>query len=337
MSGRARQGAVGRPAAEPFVADDRGRFEASASRAVRDRFELTRSPRAEDTAARTATRGRPSEYDFFTLSTKLRAVYDSLEDWARARDIVEQRKGAKPGKFNTVRLRALLRFALRVGGAGLSEEELFFLYELLDTWDGTRLGMVVDDGHEKTLRDVFATPQSFVNAVKDEVAAAALDLGWNKVRVTEEGITYEDYFRPALDVIMSLAREPGVQLWSERTGPAPQTDRRQHPMDGDAFRLAEADVVGANRPESCVLGVHVYSDGSLLSWLGGTSARDSPCGRAEDCVYGAAWTFFEPSETSAAIWPELCRCLLFLRLFHFCSDLPRDAQRTSCTRFESSS
>lgn len=108
-------------------------------------------------------------------------------------------------------------------------------------------------------------------------------------------------------------------------------------MDGDAFRLAEADVVGANRPESCVLGVHVYSDGSLLSWLGGTSARDSPCGRAEDCVYGAAWTFFEPSETSAAIWPELCRCLLFLRLFHFCSDLPRDAQRTSCTRFESSS
>lgn len=133
MSGRARQGAVGRPAAEPFVADDRGRFEASASRAVRDRFELTRSPRAEDTAARTATRGRPSEYDFFTLSTKLRAVYDSLEDWARARDIVEQRKGAKPGKFNTVRLRALLRFALRVGGAGLSEEELFFLYELLDT------------------------------------------------------------------------------------------------------------------------------------------------------------------------------------------------------------
>lgn len=40
-------------------------------------------------------------------------------------------------------------------------------------------------------------------------------------------------------------------------------------MDGDAFRMAEADVVGYNGPRSCVLGIHVYSDGSLLSWSGG--------------------------------------------------------------------
>lgn len=258
------------------MADDRGRFEASASRALKDLFELTRSARLDQTDA---LQGRPSDYEYSTLSTKLRAVYDSLGDWARARDIVNQRKGAKPAKFNSVRFRALLRFALRVGGAGLSEEELLCLYELLDTWDGTRPGMVVDDGHEQTLRDVFPTPQSLVTAVKDEVAAAVLDLGWKRVRLTEGGVTYEGYFRPALDVIMSLARASGVNLWSGPTGPAPPTDRRQHPMDGDAFRLAEADVVGYNGPESCVLGVHVYSDGSLLSWSGGTFLCNYVCGR----------------------------------------------------------
>lgn len=209
----------------------------------------------------------PCAYDYGSLHTKLRAVFESLKDCERATRIIEKRIGARPGLFNTTRLRAVLRFVMRVGGSGLSERELVFLYELLDTWDGTRPGMVVDD--EQKLREVFPTPQSFVNAGKDNLAAAVFQLGWKRASLTEGGVTYEGYFRPVLDVVMQLACASGVQLWSGPTGPAPPTDKRQTSMEGDAFRLSKPEVVAEKGPLSCFLGIHVYSDASLLSWSGG--------------------------------------------------------------------
>lgn len=41
-------------------------------------------------------------------------------------------------------------------------------------------------------------------------------------------------------------------------------------MDGDAFRLCEKEVVGTHGGSSFVLGLHLYSDSSQLSWSGGT-------------------------------------------------------------------
>lgn len=153
----------------------------------------------------------------------------------------------------TTRLRALLRFVVRVEGSGLSERELAFLYELLDSWNGTRPGMVVDEGHELKLREVFPTPQSLVNAVKDDITAAVLRVGWKRFRLAEGGVTCEGYFRPVLDVIMRLVSASGVQLCSGPTGSARPTEKRQNSMEGDAFGLSEAEVVNENGPLSCIL------------------------------------------------------------------------------------
>lgn len=260
---------------DPLEADERGCFDESARMVLQELFEMTRTDRVDENGQPIPLHMLPSAYDYSSLATKLRAVFESLRDYERATCTVEERKGARPGLFSTTRPRAVLRFVMRVGGSGLSERELMFLYELLDTWDGTRPGMVVDDGHEQKLRDVFPTPQSIVNAVKDDIAVAVLHLGWKRIRLTEGGVTYEGYFRPVLDVIMCMAHAFGVQLWSGLTGPAPPTDRRQSAMDGDAFRLSEAEVVTDNGPSSCILGIHVYSDASLLSWSGGAFRRDS--------------------------------------------------------------
>jgi len=41
-------------------------------------------------------------------------------------------------------------------------------------------------------------------------------------------------------------------------------------MDGDAFRLCEELVMMNQQVLACVLGLHVFSESSQLSWSGGT-------------------------------------------------------------------
>jgi len=41
-------------------------------------------------------------------------------------------------------------------------------------------------------------------------------------------------------------------------------------MDGDALKLCEDLVMNSQKELACVLGLHVFSDSSQLSWSGGT-------------------------------------------------------------------
>jgi len=212
------------------------------------------------------------EYLYSSVGLHVRALYEALGDARRAEPLVHRRKRAKTGRFNTVRLRALQRFVLKVGGAGLSEEDQEFLDEFLDCWDGTKAGMAQDAGHHKTLRHTFPSVKAFKNALRDDLDDAALNAGWKKVKLVEGGVSYEAYFRDVLQVIRSLLRSKGkdIRLWSGVAGPAPPSDARETPMDGDAFKICE-ELVMKNRDElACVLGLHVFSDSSQLSWSGGT-------------------------------------------------------------------
>eukprot|EP00170_Pyropia_yezoensis_P000464 contig_2464_g465 len=207
---------------------------------------------------------------YVTLSAELRASFEALKDWKRSRPIVEQRKRSRPGLFNSYRLRAVLRFVLTCGaGAGLTEAEQEDLYDLLDIWDGTKPGMPTDAGHHRKLRDVFKSSNAFKTAVRDDVDEALLEVGWRKITLEQNGDVFEAYFRPVLDVVMRIIAESGsVQLWSGGDRPAPPSTKREYPMDGDAFRLNEADVVRKHGPGSFVLGLHVYSDATHVSRSG---------------------------------------------------------------------
>lgn len=212
-------------------------------------------------------------YQYQTLATQVRCLYEVLDDAARSVPLLERHRLARPGRFNTARLQALQQFVLGVGGAGMSVREQRQLYNFLDVWDGHDIGDVMSDEDEgRSLRAVFPTWSSFRRALRDDVNEAVLDAGWKKLRLQEGGTVYEVYFRSVLDVIMDQLRRraASIQLWSGATGPAPPTNRRETPLDGDAFRLCEQDVVRSHGGTSFVMGIHLYSDSSLLSWSGGT-------------------------------------------------------------------
>jgi len=241
---------------------------------LRTLLELTRIlvPHTEGGAA--AAEAVP-ECSYSSVGLHVRALYEALGDARRAQPLVERRKRSKLGQFNTVRLRALQRFVLSVGGAGRSTEDQEFLYEFLDVWDGTKAGMPEDAGHHKTLRYHFPSVSAFKQALRDDLDDAALNAGWKKVWLVEGGIPYEAYFRDVLQVLRALLKKKGgsIQLWSGVAGPAPPSDRQETPTDGDAFKLCE-DQFMKNREElACVLGLHILSDSSQLSWSGGTLFR----------------------------------------------------------------
>jgi len=82
-----------------------------------------------------------------------------------------------------------------------------------------------------------------------------------------------------------LRRHGDVRLWSGETGPAPPTNIRESPMDGDPFRLSEAALMEENKDAACfVLGLHVYRDASQLSWSGGKLSH--PIARGLGGLYG---------------------------------------------------
>ena len=211
------------------------------------------------------------EYLYSSVGLHVRALYEALGDAARGEPLVQRRKRAKVGRFNTVRLRALQRFVLQAGGAGLSEKDQGFLYEFLDVWDRTKAGMAEDAGHHATLRGTFPSVTAFKDALRDDLDDAALGAGWKKVKLVEGGVTYEAYFRDVLQVIRKLIKRKNssIQLWSGPLGPAPLEDKRETPMDGEAFKLCEQLVTGNTEEVACVLGLHVYSDRSQLSCSGG--------------------------------------------------------------------
>lgn len=100
--------------------------------------------------------------------------------------------------------------------------------------------------------------------------AAVRGKGWRKAKLTESGETYEEYFTPALNVVLNLARkDKKLRLWSGASCPAPSTTMRESPMDGDAFRENEAEVVSRHGLGSCVLGAHLCIENILLSRSGG--------------------------------------------------------------------
>jgi len=131
------------------------------------------------------------EYQYSTVAAEVRSFYEDKCDWSRTEPLLKKRKMCAPGRFNWLRLWALQTFALagRPGGFSLSEQE--GLYVLLDVWDRTKPGMVVDAGHNKTLRGSMRTVNAFKDALRDDVDDAVLEKGWRKCKLEEGGIVYE--------------------------------------------------------------------------------------------------------------------------------------------------
>jgi len=160
--------------------------------------------------------------------------------------------------------------------------------------------MPIDLGHKRKIRDSFRSAYAFQCAMRDDLDAAVLGAGWKTCVLEEGGEKYVAIFRSAMDALLEDLRSgKKVRFWSGGDKPAPPTHMRETPMDGDAFRLAEEEVVKehSTKPGAFMMGIHVYSDSSLLSWSGGMfGSRSSPwetvgphVGGSRSLVRGLIW------------------------------------------------
>jgi len=175
-------------------------------------------------------------YEYATVAAEVRQHFEDLHDWESRLPLVTRRKNCRPGLFSSCRLRLVERFALECGGGGLSLANQEKLFNLLDAWDRTKPDMPVDGGHYLGIRDAVPSINAFKNAIKDYLDDAIEDEGWLKANIAVDGETYQAIFRPALTVgLERMRRAKTVKLWSGGNRPAPPTNAREHPMDGDAF------------------------------------------------------------------------------------------------------
>lgn len=243
------------------------------------------------------------EFHFQSLATRIFSLYEILDDAARAVPIVERRKNSRCGRFNTTRLRALQQFILGVGGASLSVREQKQLYNFLEVRDRRDSVDPMSGTDGFFLSAVFPTVSSFVTALRDELHDAVLSEGWKKLKIREGGTVYEVYYRSVLEVVMArLQNRAGVmRLWSGGGAPAPPSYLRETAMDGDAFRLCEQEVVAAHGRTSFVLGLHLYSDSSQLSWSGCAFISPLHGGRRVSARIVLLWLWFFDSVTLYAL------------------------------------
>ena len=118
------------------------------------------------------------------------------------------------------------------------------------------------------ISDVFKTANALRNALRDDIDDAVLKAGWKKCTMTQGGVKYAAFFQSAMDVALRVLRDAGrVQL---RRDAAEVGDRREHPIDGEAFQAHQDAIDSISGGSGFVLGIYVYSDATLLSWSGGT-------------------------------------------------------------------
>jgi len=217
-------------------------------------------------------RAQPTDagYEYATVAGEARQHYEDLRDWDAKMPLMTKRKNCRPMLCNSYRLRMVERFALECGGGGLSLIDQEKLFNLLDVWDRTMPGMPVDAGHYLGIRDAVHSINGFKDALKDDIEDAFESEGWLKANLEVDGESYQAIFRPALTVGLERMRSATeIKLWSGGDRPSQPNDLREHPMDGDAFRQCESEVIKENNESSFVLAFHAFSDASQLSSSGG--------------------------------------------------------------------
>lgn len=151
----------------------------------------------------------------------------------------------------------------------LSQAHQTKLYNMLVFWELTMPGASGDDGTSVPPRQSFKSPHAFRQAIADDIDRAILDDRWMSCNITEGGVEVEAFIRNALNQgTRYLRAAKKVRSWSGGDGVAEPTDRREEPLDGDAFRMCEAEVVAGHDRSALVLAVYIYSDSSVVSWSG---------------------------------------------------------------------
>lgn len=164
--------------------------------------------------------------------------------------------------MNTRRLRSFESFVLKASGSNLSATDVTGLWELFFEWQSDSSSPARTP---KRLRDYFATPHALRQARADDIDEVVDRHGWYTCNLAELGGTSEVFFRSALPVIHDVLKcSRKVCYWAKGSEVEGPSDCRETPLDGDAFRLCEEQVLRDQGPKAFVFGLHAYSDSCVI-------------------------------------------------------------------------
>lgn len=195
----------------------------------------------------------------------------------------------KLSPFTSAQLRFVFIHTCTEGGVGMTQNELRRLYHY--TLWVERAGGATTAPFATT----FPTLNRFIAAMRAEKRALVAPLGWRKINMRIEGGTYKVFFRDALEAVrreIKLARPEDLR-WGpedasegcaegragqgtgqqEAAGQAPSANPvLRNGWDGEMFAEHRRPVIGTISTTCRVLGLHIYSDATVLSGSGAVSA-----------------------------------------------------------------
>jgi len=165
------------------------------------------------------------------------------------------------------------------GGGGMSQNKLRKLYQY------TKAVEASTDAAKKPFTDTFRTAYRFIAAVRRFKRALVAPLNWKKVYMSIDGRRYTVCYREALvaaqyEIMRAMS---GDLYW----GPTPSTEAEAQSMEtstnapkkalrgawnGEMYKEQNDHVQGTLSSGTRVLGLHLYSDSTVLSNSGAVSA-----------------------------------------------------------------
>lgn len=202
-----------------------------------------------------------------SISARIRDFYESLPEADQSVLVVDPARGDAPTRFNTAELQAVLRFILTAGGSGLAQSGQLAFAEVVLPLEAA---IAVPDGPRGFMTERFSSPYAFGAAVQTEQDRVLAMRKWRVSYITVAGVRHPLYFRDVLDAGLD-ALQSADDTVVEGRAPHPTADgerRRSESLDSDLFLDEQADARQTHGEHAYVMGVHLRSDETIISWSG---------------------------------------------------------------------
>lgn len=182
--------------------------------------------------------------------------------------------------FDQAGLQQLFYFVCSAGGVGLSRKDTKSFYDATVAYERT------NGVRNSPLRGRFPSASAFWRAVRQQKRRILFKLGWRSAMLEMDGSKYQVLFRDGLEMALRSIRDAAVVRWSKQevwTEDDPAGRRERDPllrhgkldpaftgcMDARAFQANAAHVAARLPAGTKVIGIHAYSDGTVVTSTGG--------------------------------------------------------------------
>jgi len=231
----------------------------------------------------------PRHVMYSSTAARIRAFYERMPEASQSVPVVDPFWAGRPSRFSSPALRVALRFALTVGGSGLSDGDQVAFAATLRAVERAAVRGTAARG---PITSAFVTDHGFLTATRHEMNRVLAERDWQEVTITIGDRPFVYYYRDLLKVgLDALASAAAVSFGpnddaadSATTGgvnvgstdlPAlvdldgDYTHRvRRGSLDSDMYLMEVRSTQRLHGAAARVMGVQLHADEALVSWSG---------------------------------------------------------------------